>query len=287
MPGTRADSTCRPTGARGTPARRSAYLALIALVACETTSDSATDPDTDAAADGSASDAPSTVDGANDAANQADAASGPDAATSGPLCRNAGSRAGEGTYYDADGTGNCSFARDDSRPLRVAAMNDPDWEGSAVCGSCAAVRGPEGSVTVRIVDRCPECASGDLDLSPDAFREIAPLERGRVPIEWSEVPCDVDGPAVFHVKDGSNPWWAAYQLRNHRHRVVSIEVVGEDGSARALRRESYNYFIDEDAPGEHTHLRAIDVYGSRVEADVAVIMETETAAAAQFDACTP
>ena len=46
-------------------------------------------------------------------------------------------RSGEGTYYDADGTGACAFDAGKS-PLRVAALNAPDWSGSASCGACAA-----------------------------------------------------------------------------------------------------------------------------------------------------
>ncbi|MGH7330711.1 MAG: expansin EXLX1 family cellulose-binding protein, partial [Polyangiaceae bacterium] len=62
---------------------------------------------------------------------------------------------GRATYYDADGSGNCSF---DPSPndLDVAAMDDPEWNNSAVCGECVAITGPNGNVTVRIVDRCPE-----------------------------------------------------------------------------------------------------------------------------------
>jgi expansin (peptidoglycan-binding protein) len=73
-------------------------------------------------------------------------------------------RTGEATYYTfADGTGNCGFAASTDY---VAALNDPDWMGSGLCDTCAEVTGPSGTVTLRIVDRCPECASGDLDLSP-------------------------------------------------------------------------------------------------------------------------
>ena len=71
---------------------------------------------------------------------------------------------GVATYYDATGAGACSF---DPTPgdLDVAAMNAPEFAGSAVCGECVAVTGPRGSVTVRIVDLCPECLAGHLDLS--------------------------------------------------------------------------------------------------------------------------
>src|SRR6478735_4669720 len=99
---------------------------------------------------------------------------------------------GEATYYDADGTGNCSF---DPSPddLMVAALNDPQYGNAEWCGACAAVEGPKGKVTVRIVDRCPECKTGDLDLSPQAFDKIADHAQGRVPITWSFVSCETSG----------------------------------------------------------------------------------------------
>ena len=68
---------------------------------------------------------------------------------------------------------------------------------SPVCGRqvtarCAVVDGDrcrQGSqpVTVTVVDMCPPCAEGDLDLSPAAFRQMAggSLDAGRVDIVWS------------------------------------------------------------------------------------------------------
>lgn len=43
------------------------------------------------------------------------------------------------------------------------------------------------SVTVKIVDTCPPCSSGDVDLSPKAFAAIADMSLGRIPIKWSWV----------------------------------------------------------------------------------------------------
>ncbi len=194
--------------------------------------------------------------------------------------------AGEGTYYAADGSGNCSF---DPSPgdLLVAAMNTPDYAGSAVCGACAAVDGPDGSVTVRIVDRCPECASGDLDLSPQAFERIAPLSAGRVPISWRFVACDVSGPVRYRFKDGSNPFWTAIQVRNHRHAVARLEARTGDGGWRAIPRESYNYFVATDGLGAGPlTLRVTDVHGLTLE-DTGVPPgdSTEVAGAAQLPAC--
>jgi len=36
------------------------------------------------------------------------------------------------------------------------------------------------TITVRITDRCTGCAYGDLDLSPSAFTNFAPLATGRL-----------------------------------------------------------------------------------------------------------
>jgi len=195
-------------------------------------------------------------------------------------------RTGEGTYYDADGSGNCSF---DPSPgdLMVAAMNTPDYAGGAVCGACAEVDGPDGSVTVRIVDRCPECASGDLDLSREAFERIAPLTAGRVPITWRYVACDVGGPLRYRFKEGSNPYWTAIQVRNHRHAVATLEARGPGGAWRTIAREPYNYFVATDGLGDGPYdLRVTDVHGLTVE-DTAVTPgdAVERTGAAQLPAC--
>jgi expansin len=170
---------------------------------------------------------------------------------------------GEGTYYAADGSGNCSF---DPSPgdLRVAAMNTPDYAGSAMCGACVEVTGPKGTITVRIVDRCPECPAGDVDLSESAFAEIAEVSAGRVPITWHLVPCAVDGPMSYRFKEGSSQYWTAIQVRDHRHPIARLEV--KEGDAwRTLGRESYNYFVGEGlGPGPYT-LRITDAIGHVVE----------------------
>ena len=74
------------------------------------------------------------------------------------------------------------------------------------------VVGPKGAVTVRIVDLCPECNAGHLDLSREAFALIADLPQGRVDITWQVVSPDLPGPVAYHFKDGSNQWWTAVQV---------------------------------------------------------------------------
>ncbi len=192
---------------------------------------------------------------------------------------------GDGTYYSADGTGACSF---DASPndLLVAAMNAPDYMNAAWCGACLEVTGPMGVVTVRVVDECPGCAHGDLDLSPQAFQMIAPLSAGRVSIMWHEVACNVSGPIAYHFKDGANAYWTAIQIRNHRYPIAKVEAMV--GSAyQDVPRLDYNYFVDASGLGPGPYqLRVTDTRGHVLtDSSVPLGNNTTTQGAAQFPMC--
>ncbi|HTP10017.1 MAG TPA: expansin EXLX1 family cellulose-binding protein [Anaerolineae bacterium] len=148
---------------------------------------------------------------------------------------------GIATYYDATGAGACSF---DPSPndLMVAAMNNDEYNNAAYCGAYVQVNGPKGSVVVRIVDLCPECHAGHLDLSREAFAAIADLPLGVVSITWRVVSPVIAGPIAYHFKDGSNQWWTAVQIRNHRNPIAKFEYW--NGSQWVtVPRVSYNYFV--------------------------------------------
>ncbi|OJH39343.1 expansin EXLX1 family cellulose-binding protein [Cystobacter ferrugineus] len=166
-----------------------------------------------------------------------------DTSSGGPLLPLGDYQSGLITFYDATGAGNCSF---DASPndLDVAAINIGQYRNSAMCGACAEVEGPLGTLRVRIVDSCPDCpTSGHLDLSRSAFAKIANPVDGRVPVRWRLVTCNTPGPLRYHFKDGSNPWWTAIQVRNHLLPVVKLEA-WKNGAWVSLPRESYNYFVD-------------------------------------------
>ncbi|KAL1925724.1 uncharacterized protein VTP21DRAFT_607 [Calcarisporiella thermophila] len=97
---------------------------------------------------------------------------------------------GEGTWYTpSDSTGACGFDRATTTDNDLVAaisgsLYGPGDNGAPLCGRRALVKGPKGSVEVRIVDKCPPCAHEDIDLSPNAFKKIADLDDGRVPVTW-------------------------------------------------------------------------------------------------------
>jgi expansin (peptidoglycan-binding protein) len=197
---------------------------------------------------------------------------------------------GEATYYDATGPGSCSFDPDGapSADRLVAALNRPDYGHAAWCGACLAVAGPLGDVVVRVVDECPGCKHGDLDLGREAFARIAPLSAGRTKIAWHEVACPVTGPISYRVKPGSNAQWTAIQLRNHRYAIAGLEARDAGGAYRAIARGADNYFVATTGlgPGPYA-LRVADVRGHTLE-DRGVALGGGGAAqpgAAQFPTC--
>jgi expansin (peptidoglycan-binding protein) len=174
---------------------------------------------------------------------------------------------GEGTYYfGADGGGNCSF---DPTPqdLMVGAMNEQQYASADLCGAYVAITGPSGSVTVRITDRCPECQRGDIDLSPEAFDRIAARIDGRVPISWRVVSPAISGPIAYHFKEGSNQWWTAVQVRNHRNPIAKLEYRDGAGQWVEVPRLQYNYFVQDSpsgmGPGPYS-FRVTDIYGNEL-----------------------
>jgi expansin (peptidoglycan-binding protein) len=195
-------------------------------------------------------------------------------------------RSGEATYYTfADGAGNCSF---DPTPddLMVGAMNATDYEASGACGACATLQGPSGTVSIRIVDQCPECKKGDIDLSPEAFDRIAARNLGRVPITWKYVPCALASPMSYRFKEGSSQWWTAVQVRHHLNRIAKFEYQ-KAGTFVEVPRENYNYFVEGSGMGTGPYtFRVTDVYGSVViDSGIAFKEAQEVPGKAQLPAC--
>jgi expansin (peptidoglycan-binding protein) len=196
---------------------------------------------------------------------------------------------GKITYYnEADGSGACSF---DPTPndLMVGAMNVVDYENAAACGTCVAIQGPNGnSIGVRIVDLCPECQKGHIDLSPDAFAHLADLSTGVVQVTWQYAPCDYQGPLQYKFKEGSNQWWTAVQIRHHAHQIAAFEYQ-KDGAWVPVARTDYNYFVEDQGmgPGPYT-FRVTDIYGhSVVDEGIAFVEGGVAGGKAQLPSCSP
>ena len=191
---------------------------------------------------------------------------------------------GIATYYNASGDGACMFgpSPDD---LMVTAMNAEEYDNAAYCGAYLQVVGPKGSVNVRVVDLCPECQTGHLDLSREAFTQIADLYLGRVDITWQLISPELSEPIAYHFKDGSNQWWTAVQVRNHLNPIAKLEFLDVEGGWVTVPRTSYNFFVQTNpgmGPGPFT-FRVTDWYGNTlIDSGISHIENGTVSGAGQF-----
>lgn len=198
---------------------------------------------------------------------------------------------GEGTYYEGiagSSSGNCSLpvAQDD---YFHCAMNTIDYNNSEACGACINVTGPNGSVILKVVDRCPECKSGDIDMTEEAFSQIANVIDGRVAISWQYVTCTAEENNQIQLvfKEGSSEFWTGIQLRNTTHAVESLHYQLNDGSWKNISRELYNYFIAPEGITSPMNLKATSVVNEELIFENINLNATETEINTQKQFSTP
>jgi hypothetical protein len=158
---------------------------------------------------------------------------------------------GRATYYSA-AAGACGIPVPDPGAM-VTAVAEHLWDGSAVCGRCARVTGPLGTVVVEVTDLCPagpnpQWCAGDaahLDLGEAAFAAIADPARGVAYVDWEIVECPVAGTVALLNSTGVNPWWYAVYPFNLRQGVAVLEVRDSSAGAAWLQatRQPYNAFV--------------------------------------------
>jgi expansin len=251
-------------------------LALLALTACSS--------ERDRSPDGSGGSGLGSG-GSGNTGNTGNTGGGPGPA---PDCTDPAVHTGEATYYDfANGDGACMFGPSSENPLMIGAMNQTDYAAAAVCGACVRLTGPNATIDIRIVDLCPECPQGNIDLSPQAFGLIAAMEAGRVPISWSYNECAVQGPISYRFKEDSNQWWSAVQIRNHRNAIATFEYRDGGGNWVPVARTDYNYFVEANGMGPGPYaFRVTDVYGNALtDEGIGFVEAGEVPGAGQFPSC--
>lgn len=182
------------------------------------------------------------------------------------FCNDA-SHTGEGTYYDGvagTSNGHCSLPVASNDFLHVA-MNSKDYDGSNSCGACVDITGPKGRITATVVDECPECAPGDIDMTEEAFSQIADVTDGRIDISWQYVPCDLSETISINFKDGASEHWSAIQFRDTEHAVAKMEYQLASGDWEEVEREDYNFFVNSDGIESPMYLRTTSILGEALE----------------------
>ncbi|KAI8643693.1 RlpA-like double-psi beta-barrel-protein domain-containing protein-containing protein [Parasitella parasitica] len=95
---------------------------------------------------------------------------------------------GSGTYYQV-GSGSCGTY--DTNSELVVAVNKAQMDNGSNpnnnprCDKMVTITGDKGTVTAKVVDTCPACANGALDMSPTTFKKVCgDLAEGVCNINW-------------------------------------------------------------------------------------------------------
>lgn len=177
-----------------------------------------------------------------------------------------GSDSGIATHYVLQsGGGNCSYPGPPANHLFVA-LSAAEYHGAAPCGSYLQVKGPHGTVRVEVIDQCPECKSGHIDLSEAAFAKLAPLRAGIINVSYHTIKNPpLPGPVGFLVKNGSSRYWLALVVLNTGNAIASVQLETSPGHWMKLTHVNWNAWIAQQGagPGPFT-VRVTDVQRHRV-----------------------
>lgn len=147
---------------------------------------------------------------------------------------------GRASYYEiTSGGGNCGYPAPPDDGLYVA-LGPAEYAGAHACGSHLRVTGPLGSVRVKVVDSCPGCARGELDLSRKAFARVAPLKKGLADISYQRVPDPPVPPLSFMVRKGSSAHWLSLSVLDHGNPLARVRARAPGRSWRTLVHTDYN-----------------------------------------------
>ena len=98
----------------------------------------------------------------------------------------------------------------------------------------------------QIVDKCPECDAGHLDLFESAWSALeSDKGKGIIDTSYEFVDCGslVSGPLTIHLKTGVSQYWFSAQVVNANRRTAKLEVSVDGGKAwKEAKRTDYNFF---------------------------------------------
>ncbi|KAF9776472.1 hypothetical protein IL306_005328 [Fusarium sp. DS 682] len=195
---------------------------------------------------------------------------------------NGASVSGSSTFYGGNlAGGNCMFSTY-TLPSGIlgTAFSGQKWDNGANCGACIEVTGPSGTIKAMIVDKCPECDPGHLDLFPDAFKAVGGTD-GIVKTSYKFVECGITSPLVLHNKEGTSANWFSIQVVNANEPVKSVQVSTDGGNTwKSTERKDYNYFENPAGFGK----TSVDVKVTSSTGKAVVVKKVGVTAGAQYKA---
>ncbi|ETS73272.1 hypothetical protein PFICI_14877 [Pestalotiopsis fici W106-1] len=196
---------------------------------------------------------------------------------------------GTSTFYGGNlSGGTCSFTTMGSLPSGIygTAFSGSSWNSAANCGACLDVTGPNGkTIRVMVVDKCPECETGHLDLFQDAFAKIGDISAGKIATSYTPVACGISSAFKLHNKSGTSKYWFSMQVVNHNQPISKLEVSTDGGSTwKSTTRQDYNFFENSSGFGTDTvDVRVTSTNGKSITVkSVSVASDSSVTAGSNF-----
>jgi expansin (peptidoglycan-binding protein) len=169
-------------------------------------------------------------------------------------------------YNPGSGKGSCSFGRLAAGGLYVS-LGAAQYAAGAACGSYLDVTGPAGTVRAEVVDNCPGCSDGGIDMSAAAFSRVANPSAGTVLVSY-QLARDprLPGPLAVRVAQSASSTWLAVQLINQGNPLASVQVgTPHRAGWRSLTLSPDDYWVAPSGAGAGPfRVRVTDIFGHRV-----------------------
>ncbi|MFI5907588.1 expansin EXLX1 family cellulose-binding protein [Dactylosporangium sp. NPDC051541] len=164
---------------------------------------------------------------------------------------------GSASYYTAGRNGMCNLGT--PADGAYAAVGKAELSGGKNCGTLLDVTGPNGTTRVQIVDLCPSCPAGKLDLGKGAFQRIGSLSAGIIPVTYATVRDPEVGPLRVKVKGGQGSSSLSVVVDNHGNPLSTVELQ-QGESFIALKHGEDNTWTGPSKLSGTIALRISDVY---------------------------
>jgi expansin (peptidoglycan-binding protein) len=166
---------------------------------------------------------------------------------------------GSASYYTAGRNGMCNLGT--PADGAYAAVGRAEYAGGKGCGTYLDVTGPNGTTRVQVVDLCPGCPAGKVDIGKGAFSRIGALSAGIIPVTYATVRDPQVGPLQVKLKGGTAYSALTAVVNNHGNPLSTVELQTPAGFAAMRRGEDNTWTAPSGAVSAPVTLRIADTVG--------------------------
>jgi expansin (peptidoglycan-binding protein) len=186
------------------------------------------------------------------------------------------------TFTGSGYSGGASLLDPIPSTMEITALDPKDYNyngvNAALAGAYLEVTGPNGKTTVYVTDLYPEGANGALDLCPTSFAKIGNMSAGKINIKWRLVKAPIKGNFSYRIKEGSSPYWAAIQVRNHKYPIMKMEYY-KDNKWINMEKTPWNHFLGMNMGTSPLKVRITDIRGAVVTDTIQALPKNGTSKA--------